>query len=605
MSAETPIATAPVAPAAPAVPAVSKAKPLTLKQRVDDIWPMHGKRVLLRVDFNVPIKGGKIRNDYRIREALSTIRKIIDQGGMCIIMSHLGRPKGHPWSEVRYDDERRKLLMKTWTDENGTQKTEYFSRLAPDEKVKILKWSSAGAQLASTLGDGLSTRGHCGRTLLFSKLKEAEKLALLQKFRSETKKESQWTQMRQYENDWDLELSLRPVAERLSQLIDRKVEFAPDCLDAEAYVRLLKPGDVLVLENVRFYANESSSAAGEQLEMARQLASYGDYFVCDAFGTAHRKAATITGIPRVLGHGAAGDLMSREITQFATALNNPVKPFIAIVGGAKVSDKILLLEHLLSQIDVLLIGGAMAYTFLRSMGVDIGKSYSERGQSFSDKYVSAPPRANVAGSPTPRSLSPPSSPRSTSPPPSAAAAAQPVPAKAATKVKRDMVVEAANLLRLAQQHGVRVVLPVDHVCYTMLESPRGGAQPLVTPDATVPANMMALDIGPKTVALFTDAIKTARTCIWNGPVGVFEIPPYQAGSFAVAAAVAARTAQGNLLSIVGGGDTASVVEKAGLSSHMWHVSTGGGAALELMEGKQLPGIQALSDRRVVPTTSKL
>jgi phosphoglycerate kinase len=531
---------------------------LVLRQRVSDIWPVHNKRFLLRVDFNVPIKNGVIRDDYRIRQALSTIHKIVDNGGICIVMSHLGRPKGHPWSEVRHDASRRKLIMTTWTDENGTQKTEYFSRLSNDNKRKILAWSSVH-DLAQALVDDPQT-GHCGRTVLFSRLKDEEKLHLLEKFRSETKTDTPWVHLHRYDNEWDLQLSLRPVAKRLEELLSaggvkHKVEFAPDCLAAESYVKLLKPGDVLLLENVRFYSNESSHSADEQNEMARQLASYGDYYVCDAFGTAHRKAATITGIPKILGHGAAGDLMTREITQFATALNNPIKPFIAIVGGSKVSDKIAMLKHLLTQIDVLLIGGAMAYTFLRSQGIAIGKSFSETGTSFSDRY--------------------------------------------GKKQKRDMVAEAANLLELAKKHNVRVLLPVDHVCYTKVAAPPAGEKPTTTDGPNVPENMMALDIGPKTVAAYVAEIKKARTCIWNGPVGVFEISPYGAGTFAIATAVAQTTVTGHLLSIVGGGDTASAVDKAGVASHIWHVSTGGGAGLELMEGKQLPGIAALTPRRLV------
>lgn len=534
---------------------------LVLKQRVDDIWPMHGKRVLLRVDFNVPIKNGQILNDYRIRQALSTVRKIVEQGGMAIIMSHLGRPKGHTWSEVRHDESRRKLLMKTWADESGTQKTEYFLRLDAESKMRILMWSSAREVASALLNDAQT--GHCGRTVLFSRLKDEEKLALLEKFHGETKRgDSVWTNLHRYDGEWDLQLSLRPVAQRLEELLGgkHKVEFAPDCLAAEAYVRLLKPGELLLLENVRFYSNESSGSIDEQMEMARQLASYGDFYVCDAFGTAHRDAATITGIPRVLGHGAAGDLMTREITQFATALNNPVKPFVAIVGGSKVSDKIAMLTHLLTQIDALIIGGAMAYTFLKSQGINIGRSFSETGTSFGDTY--------------------------------------------GQKKKKDMTAQAASLLKLAAQRNVKVLLPLDHVCYTKVAAPTSGEGATITEDANIPDNMMALDVGPKTVASFIDVIKTARTCIWNGPLGVFEIPPFDKGSVAIAHAVAERSVAGNLLSIVGGGDTVSAVDNAGVASHIWHVSTGGGAGLELMEGKQLPGIQALTDRRLV-VASKL
>jgi len=255
----------------------------------------------------------------------------------------------------------------------------------------------------------------------------------------------------------------------------------------------------------------------------------------------------MTCLARVMGHGAAGYLMAREITYFAKVLGEPVRPMVAIVGGAKVSDKILLLENMLQRIDKLVIGGAMAYTFLKAQGKDIGKSYCESGQSFTDKYGE----------------------------------------------KVDIVSLAANLLTKAKQRGVEVFLPVDHVCHTECKATE---KPLVTEDANVPSEYMALDIGPKTVKMYEDAVSACKTCIWNGPMGVFEIPPYHTGTFAIARCMATQTKNAGMLSIIGGGDSASAAEKSGHDVSMSHVSTGGGASLELLEGKELPGIGVLDDK---------
>jgi len=255
----------------------------------------------------------------------------------------------------------------------------------------------------------------------------------------------------------------------------------------------------------------------------------------------------VTGIPTVLGHGAAGYLMDREITAFCKVLQNPPRPLCAIVGGAKVSDKILLLDNLIAKIDVLIIGGAMAYTFLKAEGKQIGNSFSQAGQSFTDKYSGE---------------------------------------------KMDIVELAKRLLEKANTKGVQVYLPIDHVCHTEC-APTDS--PVVTDDANVPEGMMALDIGPKTIELYQSKIRECKAAIWNGPVGVFEIETFSKGTFAIAKVMGDETESNGMLTIIGGGDSASAAEKSGDASRMTHVSTGGGASLELLEGKELPGIKVLDD----------
>lgn len=404
---------------------------LNLKQTIDDIWPLNKKKVLIRVDFNVPLKDGEITNDFRIRSTLPTIQHVTDHGGIAILMSHLGRPKGV-----------------------------------------------------------------------------------------------------------DPALSLQPVATRLQELLgeNTKVAFAKDCLDADQVVSQLEPGQVLLLENVRFYSAEGSKKEEERMEMASKIASYGDYYVSDAFGTAHRNSATMTGVPKVLGHGAAGYLMAKEVKAFVKILGSPPRPMVAIVGGAKVSDKILLLENMLTRIDKLIIGGAMAYTFLKAQGISIGSSFHEEGEI------------------------------------------------------NDL---ARRLLQKAEELRVEVSLPVDHTCHTKFE---GTNEPLVTEDANIPDGYMALDIGPKTIELYASIIQGCSTAIWNGPMGVFEIDTYSAGTFKIAETMADASEKTGLLSIIGGGDSASAAELSGHAVRMSHVSTGGGASLELLEGKALPGLAVLDDK---------
>ena len=512
------------------------------KKSVDDIWPMTNKKVLVRVDFNVPIKNGEIRNDYRIRSALPTIKRIIDQGGICILMSHLGRPKGIKYSDVSHDDDVHRRALQTWAQERGTGKTSFFAILSGAEKKKVLGWSSVAAKV-----EAMSETEGAGKTALFSHLPEEEKKSILDRFTAEMRQEAQFPQLRQYQG-FEEELSLKPVADRLQELLSKPVVFAHDCMTAENEISNLKAGDVLLLENVRFYSDEGAKKEADRLSMSEKLAKYADYFVCDAFGTAHRDSATMTGIPKALGHGAAGYLMDREINYFAKVLGNPPRPMVAIVGGAKVSDKILLLENMLERIDKLVIGGAMAYTFLKAQGFEIGKSFCEAGQSFTDKYSGE---------------------------------------------KIDVVELAKKLLEKAKERKVDVYLPCDHICHTECK-PTDNA--ITTKDANVPEGYMALDIGPKTVTMYEEVVKQSKTCLWNGPMGVFEMETYCKGTFAVAKAMADGTEERGLLSIIGGGDSASAAEQCGHASRMSHVSTGGGASLELLEGKMLPGIAVLDDK---------
>ncbi len=406
------------------------------KLSIDDL-KMKGKRVLIRVDFNVPLSDDKkVADDKRIVAALPTIRKVIADGGKAILMSHLGRP-------------------------DGEKKPEY---------------------------------------------------------------------------------SLRPCAEALAKLLDKPVAFAPDCIgpEVEKMVAALQEGDVLLLENVRFYPEEEGKKAGVKLSKEERqwfidaLARLGDLYVDDAFGTAHRAHATMAGLPLKLGQGASGYLMTRELDYFAKVFDNPQKPLLAILGGAKVSDKIMVIENLLHKVDSLMIGGAMAYTFLKAKGVAVGTS----------------------------------------------------------RVEADFVEKAKEYLAAAKTKGVTLLLPVDHV--VAAEFPEGGkeVQATITSGEAIPDGQMGLDIGPKTIDLYCQEIAASKTIIWNGPMGVFEVPGFEKGTYAVAKAMA----ESGAVTVIGGGDSASAVKKAGVAKQMSHVSTGGGASLELMEGKMLPGVAALTDK---------
>ncbi len=381
------------------------------------------RRVLMRVDFNVPLDdNGKITDDTRIRASLESIRYIIEQGGKLVLMSHLGRPKG---------------------------------------KV-------------------------------------------------------------------DPKSSLRPAAERLSKLLRNPVTFAPDCIgaDVEKIVASMKAGDVVLLENLRFYKEEEANDP----EFAEKLASLGDVYINDAFGTAHRAHASTEGVTKYFKQCAAGFLMEKEIEYLGNAVANPKRPFLAILGGAKISGKIDVIENLLGKVDALMIGGGMAYTFFKSMGLEIGKSLLEE----------------------------------------------------------DKVELAGEIMKKA---GGRLFLPVDCV---IADDFSEDANTRVVPKEGIPSDWQSLDIGPGTIDIFRKEIAGARTIVWNGPMGVFEMDKFSEGTNAVAKALADAT-DGGAVTVVGGGDTAAAVAKAGLEDKMTHISTGGGASLEYLEGKTLPGIAALTD----------
>ena len=394
------------------------------KKTVRDI-DVAGKRVLVRVDFNVPLDAEqRITDDTRIRAALPTIRYLLDHGAAVILMSHLGRPEGQV----------------------------------------------------------------------------VEKL------------------------------SLAPVAQHLSTLLERPVEMAMDCIgpEVEAQARSLQPGQVLLLENLRLHKGEEKNDP----EFARQLASLGEVYVNDAFGTAHRAHASTEGVTRFLP-GVAGFLMEKELNFLGSALEHPQRPFAAIVGGAKVSDKIAVLERLINMVDVLLIGGGMANTFLKAEGYEIGDSLFEKG-------------------------------------------------------KVDL---ARNLIGRARR-GMTFLLPIDVVVADRFAA---DAQHKVVANSAVQAGWRILDIGPRTIEAFRAALANARTIVWNGTVGVAEMPAFARGTNALVEILAQRTRAG-VLTIIGGGDSAAAVDAAGATEQMTHVSTGGGASLEFLEGRVLPGVAALQDK---------
>lgn len=333
-------------------------------------------------------------------------------------------------------------------------------------------------------------------------------------------------------------MSLKPVAERLRIMLDRvlgrgeNVGFCPDCvgLEAEEMAGKLEKGQTLLLENLRFHPEEEANDE----KFSKELAKLADFYVNDAFGTAHRAHASTVGITRFVQKSAAGLLMEKELEYLGRALHNPVEPFDAILGGAKVSDKIGVIRNLLNKVNALIIGGGMAYTFLKARGEQVGKSL----------------------------------------------------------VEEDKIDLARQLMAEAQSRNVKFLLPVDHV---VAAKPEAGVRSMVVPEGQpIPPDMMGLDIGPKTRELFIDEISEARTIVWNGPMGVFEVEPFAAGTRKIARAVADNSAA---ISIVGGGDTVSAVRKAGVEDRITHISTGGGASLEFLEGKKLPGVEALTDKK--------
>ncbi len=332
-------------------------------------------------------------------------------------------------------------------------------------------------------------------------------------------------------------LSLKPVAERLRMLLDKElargenVGFCPNCVgpDAEEMALKLEKGQTLLLENLRFHAEEEA----DDEHFSKQLARLADFYVNDAFGTAHRSHASTVGMTKFMTKAAAGLLMEKELKYLGGALRNPERPFVAILGGAKVSDKIEVIRNLMSKVDAIIIGGGMAYTFLKAQGQQIGKSL----------------------------------------------------------VEEDKVDLARQLIAEAKAKGIRLLLPTDHVVADRIEP--NALTHVIAPGQQIPPNMMALDIGPATIEEFAEEVSSALTIVWNGPMGVFEMPAFSRGTFKIAHAVAENA---GATSIVGGGDSVSAVRQAGVADQITHISTGGGASLEFLEGKTLPGVEALTDK---------
>lgn len=333
-------------------------------------------------------------------------------------------------------------------------------------------------------------------------------------------------------------MSLKPVAERLRMLLDKElargenVGFCPECVGPEAVEMAgkLEKGQSLLLENLRFHAEEEANDDA----FSKELAGLADFYVNDAFGAAHRAHASTVGITHHIKKSVAGLLMEKELEYLGKALSHPETPFVAIIGGAKVSDKIAVIQHLMTKVDTIIIGGAMAYTFLKAQGQEVGRSL----------------------------------------------------------VENDKLELALQLLEQAKSTSVKFLLPVDHVAAVKIDV--HSVVHTVAPGQPIPPDMMGLDIGPKSIALFSDEIADARTIIWNGPMGVFEVSPFSRGTFKIAQAIAANEAA---TSIVGGGDSVAAVAAAGVSDKITHISTGGGASLEFLEGKKLPGVEALTDKK--------
>lgn len=387
---------------------------------------LKNKRVLVRVDFNVPLDENlNITDDTRIVESLPTIKKIIAEGGKAILMSHLGRPKGG--SNPKY--------------------------------------------------------------------------------------------------------SLKPTAKRLSELLGKEVKLAPDCIGEEvkSMVNQMLNGDVLILENVRFHPEEEKNDP----EFAKQLADLGDVYINDAFGSAHRAHASTEGVTKFIKTNAAGYLMQKELEYLGTAVTNPKRPYTAILGGAKISGKIDVINNLLDKVDTLIIGGGMAFTFFKAQGKEIGKSLLEE----------------------------------------------------------EKIELAKEVLQKVKSSGVKFLLPVDVIVSSEFNNDSPAS--IVNVDS-IPSDKMGLDIGPETIKLFKEEILKSETVVWNGPMGVFEFDNFAKGTFAIAKALAEATSKG-AITVIGGGDSAAAIAKAGLKDKVSHVSTGGGASLEFLEGKILPGVAALND----------
>jgi len=426
------------------------------KKTIEDI-DVAGKRVLVRCDFNVPLKDGVITSDKRIVGALPTIKYLLDKGAKVILCSHMGKPHS------------------IFTEGFGLTKKE-------KKKVEALPAEEQAAATADLLKKALDDK---------------------KKF------------------------TLRPVADRLNELLGGKVTFAEDIIgeDAKAKVAALKEGEAVLIENVRFDARETKNGA----DFAKELASFAEIYVNDAFGSAHRAHASTAGVADYLP-AVCGYLIQKEISVMGKALADPARPFVAILGGAKVSDKIGVINNLLEKVDTLIIGGGMAYTFFKAAGHDVGTSLCEE----------------------------------------------------------DKIDLANEMVAKAEAKGVKLLLPVDNRVGKEYDE---NTEHMLVDSDDIPEGWMGLDIGPATEKLFADAIKGAGTVVWNGPMGVSEWKNFASGTESVAKAVA----ESGAISIIGGGDSAAAVEKLGYADKMTHISTGGGASLEFLEGKELPGIACLLD----------
>ena len=431
------------------------------KKNIEDI-DVAGKTCLVRCDFNVPMKDGKITSDKRIVGALPTIKYLLDRGAKVILCSHMGKPHS-----------------------------------------------------IFTEGFGLTKKEKKAVEALPEAEQAAAKAAYLEKALGDKKK-----------------LTLKPVADRLNEDLGGKVTFAEDIIgpDAKAKVAALKAGEAVLLENVRFDARETKNDP----EFAKELASMADIFVNDAFGTAHRAHATTAGVADYLP-AVCGYLIQKEIGVMGKALEAPERPFVAILGGAKVSDKLNVINNLLTKVDTLIIGGGMAYTFLAAKGYGVGNSLLDS----------------------------------------------------------EKIDYCKDMMKLAEEKGVKLLLPVDTTVAAGFPNPIDGPVDVkvVSSDA-IPADMEGLDIGDKTIEIFADAVKNAKTVVWNGPMGVFENPTLAKGTMAVAKALA----ESDAISIVGGGDSAAACEQLGFADKITHISTGGGASLEFLEGRDLPGISCLESK---------
>lgn len=437
------------------------------KMSIKDV-DVAGKRCLVRVDFNVPMKNGVITDENRINGALPTIKYLMDKGAKVILCSHLGKPHNIFTPGFKLNKKEKKALEQLPAEEQAAAKQQMIDKALKEDRVKF---------------------------------------------------------------------SLKPVADRLNQLLDGKVEFASDIVgpDACAKVAALKEGHCVLLENTRFDAGEE----GRDEEFCKKLASFADIYVNDAFGTAHRSHASTAAIVEYgfVKTAVCGFLIEKELSVMANALEHPVHPFVAILGGAKVADKLNVITNLLEKCDTLIIGGGMAYTFLKAQGYEIGKSLLDE----------------------------------------------------------EKIDYCKQMMAKAKTEGKQLLLPVD--CVIIKDFPNPIDAPVETKVVdidSIPADYEGADIGPKTSKLFGDVIKKAKTVIWNGPMGVFENPILAKGTNDVAKAMAEAK---DCTTIIGGGDSAAAVTQLGYADKMTHVSTGGGASLELFEGKTLPGIACLNDKK--------